>query len=243
MLFRKRKTTRKLESDVRILENRVELHRKEVEIEQGRIQSLISNVRLRRLVFGRKGSGKTSFIQNIILPDLNDYLVVCLEHEYTDLDSMKLPSPVLRLKNGSATEIEDAIKIIGMNLHRPIIIDCIELFASIKHLRTLWDAIKDGQYIIACSHDSHTVIDFTYSVVYNFGGYRPLKKKGAYDETMVKNDEPDLAVIHPGEIARLMVGFSYVRPEKYVSPEEMARRKKQHSEKNYETKRYGHQDA
>lgn len=90
-----------------------------------------------------KAVGKTHFIQNRLIPELDDYLIFDFSNEYLSFDKKKL-FPVAELKE----TLREALKVIEESSDNTTLIieDAPRVFSN--NMKLLWDAVENKSVII-----------------------------------------------------------------------------------------------
>lgn len=84
-------------------------------------ENLLTNFRIRRAVLGKRGSGKTTFVQQKLLPTLKNYYIICLHGEYESVARENKFDYDFTLS--VADNKEEIYAAIEANQHKVIIID------------------------------------------------------------------------------------------------------------------------
>lgn len=128
--------------------------------------NFLTEFRIRRAIVGNRGSGKTYFVKNSILPKLKNYFVIDPNNEYDYVsDENKI------VKNGNITikEYKDmVIKAINENINKTIIIDDFTLLDYAP--RWFFEIKRDLNFIIIL-HSFSQLGDYKNRIdyFYNFG--------------------------------------------------------------------------
>jgi hypothetical protein len=128
--------------------------------------NLLTDFRIKRAIVGKRGIGKTYFIKNSILPKLKNYFIIDPNNEY---DYVADENKLVLNRHMTFKEIKEmAIKSIGENLNKTIIIDDFLLLDS--NPKWFFDIKRDLNFIIVVQNFSKLgnyteIIDY----FYNFG--------------------------------------------------------------------------
>src|SRR5690606_13607592 len=135
----------------------------------GTVQNLhneLENINIRRVIVGRNGSGKTTYIKNRIIPKLSNYFLIDTHNEYPDVPDDK------KLSNCSR-QPELIYETILSNKDKVIIVeDANILYVDTKFMYKLISILSDSrlQFIFVYQSYQHAewMKDF-FNIVYNFG--------------------------------------------------------------------------
>lgn len=129
----------KQQADAESLRTQLFLLRQSAEEER---RELLFNCRIRKCIVGKKGIGKTTFLQQKILPQLTNYFVIDTTGEY-----QYLPAENTYCVDRALSD-KFVIEAIKKNAGKTIVLE--EPGMVNPDYRWYWDLIKDGNFIIIC---------------------------------------------------------------------------------------------
>ncbi len=152
-----------LKQNVAILRTKLGLLKYESDFQKN---NLLLNFSVKRALIGKRGSGKTHFIKNKILPTLKNYFIIDPNNEY---DYISEKHKLVLNRHLTFKENKDMVmKAIGENLDKTIIIDDFLLLDS--NSKWFFDIIRDLNFIIVLQSFSQ-LGNYTERIdyFYNFG--------------------------------------------------------------------------